>query len=211
MRTDKVLITTDQDGHTQTLNNVNHVIEVFSLLNDYLGENLDLTLTPDIAVDVLTNGGINTLHDYQVQQSKKLDKSGITGAVKSRMLKVIDEDLKTALVHFQRDLSRKGLNAYDPAAAMKYISFDSDGHAFLSDESAAAMEEQFRMYAEGPAQLELYNAHKKATDALNELRTVTRQHLPTINFVSPIAYFHTFFEMDAAEQITQKVINYKMF
>jgi len=211
MSAQKILINTDQTGLAKSIGNVNHVIEVLGNLNEYLWENLGMILTSDIAIDVLTNGGINTLHNYQLQQSKKLEKSGLTGAVKAKMLKVIDEDLQSALIHFQRDLSSKGLMNYHPFEAMKYISFDNDGYAFVSDESQAAMEEQLKMYAETPEQLELYNAHKAATEALNELRSVTQKHLPSTYFVSPAAFFATFFEMDVADKVSQKVINYKLF
>ena len=211
MKNERIKIHFDQEGHDKLNGDINHVCEVLASALEYYKHELNLTLTKEYAVDLLYNGGTSALNAYRADQSKKLDKAGLSGKIKASMLRTAEGDISRQLSYFQKDLSTEGLMRYNAVDAINYISISADGSAIVSENDKKAIHERFSVYAETEAHLEIHKAHQDAVDALNNLRDVLRKHQPRTFFLGATQFYSTFFEMNQqAEVFTTKALNYRL-
>jgi hypothetical protein len=211
MKNEKIKIHFDQAGHTKLYDDINHVSEVLNKVSEYFKQELNLTLTKEYAIDLLYNGGAGALNAYRADQSKKLDKAGLSGKIKASMLRTAEGDISRQLAHFQKDLSTEGLMRYNAVDAINYISITADGSPFVSENDKQSIQERFSVYAETEAHLEIHKAHQDAVDALNNLRDVLRKQQPRTFFLGATQFYSTFFEMNQqAEVFTPKALNYRL-
>jgi flagellin-specific chaperone FliS len=210
IKTERIKVHFDQEGLNKLNENINHTTSVLTDLSNFMKEDLKLELTKDLALDVLYTGGRESLSLFNAAQSKQLDKAGMTGRMKEKLLKTAEGDLVSELLKFKEMLQNEGLNRYNPIDAMTYISIES-GLPVINDKDTTAIHERFTTFAETDAHHELYEAHQAAVGALNSLRQVLRKHKPNMFFLGSLQFYSTFFEMDQKEEVfAPKPINYRL-
>jgi hypothetical protein len=209
---EKILIHTDDSKVNDTLSHCEQVAAIANELTVYLQGNVDKSykLTPELIADVIKTGGKSIVQFYRNDQDKKLDKVGLSGKVKSDMLRNIDEDITDELRSFQRKFTERGNYSIHGLDVIQYLTFSTKGIE-VSENSLEQIKVLNSVYVETPEQFELYKAQQAAVKALNDLREVTRKLAPSTFFITPMHFHAAFFEWDSkSETVSAKAINYNI-
>jgi len=210
---EKILISTNESKVNDTLSQCQHIALVANELNSQLKSDIDKSfkLTPELVKDVIKTGGKQIVQSYRDDQSKKLDKAGLSGKIKSNMLQTIDCDISDDLLGFQRKFTERGSYIIYGLDVIQYLSFTENGIS-VNEGVLKAINEMHSVYVETPEQLALYNSQQAAVKALNELREVTRKQLPHVFFRSSMEFYSSYFEYNVQDEaVSARAINYGLF
>ncbi|MFY9154110.1 MAG: hypothetical protein WAO52_18970 [Prolixibacteraceae bacterium] len=168
MKETKVRIGTQSLAMIQLESEISNAV---ALVNGPLAEaicNIGFTPSDEILKDCM-NGGRAITQEYYERLTKELSVMSIPS---SRTL--FENSAREGLKQFH--LTRKLIENKCSSNIRKYISFEND-LAVYSDEAKKQLNEDFGIYITNPDEIELYNLHLEACEALNNLFKGYRSHV----------------------------------
>lgn len=161
MENERIFLRTDVVRHAQMESNVQSATHQINARLREAFENIGIIPSDEMLRDCFSGDADIVAREFHLKLQKELKSINMPST-----RKIFEDAAHEGLAKFNS--VRREIMDKNASETFKYISFEN-GTAVFTDESKKQLLEDFSVYVETPEEIELYNQHKEACEALNNM------------------------------------------